>query len=231
MTEQTVAYDYEMGDPMAPNFRPDIQLFHYNKSTIRIFVNCNSPWFCSFDVCGALQIKNSRKAIISLDRDEKCTVTISDTANGHALSFVSEPGLYKLIMRSRKPEARAFQRWVTHEVLPSIRRTGSYQAPGSTEAVETAAKYLDQRARMREALIRWELRLIMDRRGVTPDEVARLAAEAAAVQGTYAGFDWQRWNVGTPSQASLEAVSRQIRDITEMVGDTPPLLEEHSTPS
>lgn len=203
----------------------------YNSTTVRIIEKDSEPWFCLKDVCNVLQISFTQRAAKNMDKDEICTVTIRHDANGTHANFISEPGLYKLIMRSRKPEAKAFDRWVRHEVLPSIRRTGSYQAPGSTEAVETAAKYLDQRARMREALIRWELRLIMDRRGVTPDEVARLAAEAAAVQGTYAGFDWRRWDVGAPSQASLEAVSRQIRDSTEMVGDTPPLLEERSTPS
>lgn len=85
------------------------------------------PWFVAVDVCRALSIGNSRQALSYLDEDEK-GVTSNDTPGGdQRVSTVNEPGLYSLILRSRKPEAKAFKRWVTHEVLPSIRKTGSYQ--------------------------------------------------------------------------------------------------------
>lgn len=73
-----------------------------------------------------LEIGNSRDAVASLDDDEK-GVGIIDTPGGkQEMSIVSEPGLYSLILRSRKPEAKAFKRWVTHDILPSIRRSGGY---------------------------------------------------------------------------------------------------------
>lgn len=85
------------------------------------------PWFVAKDVCDILEISNNRDAISQLDSDEKNTVVISDGIPGNPnKTIISEPGLRKLIMRSRKPEAREFQRWVTHEVLPSIRKHGIY---------------------------------------------------------------------------------------------------------
>lgn len=84
------------------------------------------PWFVGKDVCVCLEIGNSRDAVASLDDDEK-GVGIIDTPGGkQEMSIVSEPGLYSLILRSRKPEAKAFKRWVTHEVIPSIRKVGGY---------------------------------------------------------------------------------------------------------
>ena len=78
------------------------------------------------DVCRALGLGNSSKAIMPLDDDEK-GITISDTLGGkQEMTTITEPGLYSLILRSRKPEAKAFKRWITHEVIPAIRKTGGY---------------------------------------------------------------------------------------------------------
>lgn len=91
------------------------------------------PWFVAKDVCGVLGLVNSRKATGDLDDDEKADVTISDTSsNGvtqnRAVTTISESGLYALVLRSRKPEAKAFSKWVRSEVLPSIRKHGGYIA-------------------------------------------------------------------------------------------------------
>ena len=106
----------------------EIQTFNFNALTLRTLTdeNCD-PWFVAKDVCDILGLENSRKATAELDPDEKNTVTISDGIPGNPnKTIISEPGLYRLIMRSRKPEAKTFQRWVTHEVLPSIRKHGIY---------------------------------------------------------------------------------------------------------
>ena len=106
----------------------EIQTFNFNTAELRTLTDeTGDPWFVAKDVCDILGLENSRKATAELDPDEKNTVTISDGIPGNPnKTIISEPGLYKLIMRSRKPEAKAFQRWVTHEVLPQIRRTGGY---------------------------------------------------------------------------------------------------------
>ena len=106
----------------------EIQTFTFNAATLRTLTDENgNPWFVAKDVCDILEISNNRDATSQLDSDEKNTVVISDGIPGNPnKTIISEPGLYKLIMRSRKPEAREFQRWITHEVLPTIRKTGGY---------------------------------------------------------------------------------------------------------
>lgn len=94
---------------------------------VRTVMIDNEPWFVGADVCKALDLSNSRDAMSRLDRDEKNTVALTDGNRGNPnVTIVSESGLYSLIMRSRKKEAVQFKRWITHDVLPSIRRTGSY---------------------------------------------------------------------------------------------------------
>ena len=101
----------------------------YKDHPVRIVDRSGEPWFVAKDVCDVLQIKNSRQATSYLDGDERDVIT-NDTPSGEQeMSVVSEAGLYSLILRSRKPEAKAFKRWVTHEVLPSIRKTGAYVSP------------------------------------------------------------------------------------------------------
>lgn len=93
---------------------------------IRTVVVNNEPWFVGADVCNALEIKNSRDAISRLDEDEK-DVVLTDTLGGNQkMSVINEAGLYTLILGSRKSEAKAFKRWITHEVIPTIRKTGGY---------------------------------------------------------------------------------------------------------
>lgn len=105
----------------------DLQVFKFNKSTIRITVDdAGITWFLAKDVCDVLTIANVSDAVDRLDADEK-GIANSDTRGGtQQMSIISESGLYSLAMRSSKPEAKAFKKWVTSEVLPSIRKTGSY---------------------------------------------------------------------------------------------------------
>ena len=84
-----------------------------------------AQWFVAKDVCGCLGLDTSNLSKM-LDEDELSTYPVQYTDQVRNLSVVSEPGLYSLILRSRKPEAKAFKRWVTHEVIPSIRKTGGY---------------------------------------------------------------------------------------------------------
>ena len=89
----------------------------------------NEPWFVAVDVCRALEIGNSSQAISRLDADEKMITLISNEGNKRGnpnMTVVNEPGLYTLILSSRKPEAKAFKRWITHDVIPMIRKTGCY---------------------------------------------------------------------------------------------------------
>lgn len=98
------------------------------------------PGFVANDVCAILELKNPRSTLALLDEDEK-GVHIVDTPGGkQQMTIITEPGFYKLVMRSRKPEAKAFQRWVTHEVLPAIRRDGGYMVARDETPEETMAR-------------------------------------------------------------------------------------------
>ena len=103
-----------------------MQLFADKGFKIRVIMRLGDPWFVAKDVCDCLDLANSRDAVSRLDDDEK-GVGKADTLGGSQdMMLISESGLYTLVMRSNKPEAKVFRKWVTSEVLPSIRKTGSY---------------------------------------------------------------------------------------------------------
>lgn len=101
--------------------------------TIRAINVSDEPWFVAKDVCDILGLGRQQDSTRYLDDDEKRGCLVNTPSGDQRMVCVSEPGLYKLIMRSRKPEAKAFQRWVTHDVLPALRRDGAYVASDGTE--------------------------------------------------------------------------------------------------
>ena len=105
-----------------------LQVFYNEESNVNIRTQIidNENYFVAKDVCDALGISNSRDAMNRLDEDEKAMSVLPTQFGEKAMNMVNESGLYNLIFQSRKPEARAFRKWVTNEVLPSIRRTGAY---------------------------------------------------------------------------------------------------------
>jgi len=114
-----------------------LAVFESDRWAVRTIQIDGAPWFVAADVCRALDIGNSRDAVASLDNDEKGVANADTPGGAQQMSVISEPGLYSLVLRSRKPEAREFKRWITHEVLPAIRRTGQYvpaPAPERTPA-------------------------------------------------------------------------------------------------
>lgn len=112
---------------------------------VRIIIQDNEPWFVAKDVCDCLEINNSRQALSRLDDDEKNSVILNDGIPGNPeKSIVNEYGLYSLVMSSRKPEAKEFKRWITHEVLPALRRTGSYSMNIPQTLPEALRAYADE---------------------------------------------------------------------------------------
>lgn len=114
----------------------NLQIFENEKfGQVRVVEKNEEYWFVANDVCDILNISNSRDALNRLDDDEKDAVGIDDAMGREQwMNIINEPGLYSLILRSRKPEAKQFKRWITHEVLPEIRKTGQYsQKPQSVE--------------------------------------------------------------------------------------------------
>ena len=114
---------------------------------VRVTMIDNEPWFVAADVCKALDLGNPSQAISRLDDDEKVTLTTNEGHSGklggaQMLNVISEAGLYSLILKSRKPEAKSFRRWVTHDVIPTIRKHGAYMTPDALEKALLSPDYL-----------------------------------------------------------------------------------------
>ena len=117
----------------------------YKNSPVRIVEKGGEPWFVAKDVCDILALGNPRSSIALLDEDERGVHSMDTPSGKQEMGIISEAGLYSLILRSRKPEAKAFKRWVTHEVLPSIRKTGAYLSPGmSNEQIKALVATLEE---------------------------------------------------------------------------------------
>ena len=106
--------------------------------SMRTVIFNGEPWFVAIDVCRALETSNPTMALERLDEDEKMTLSSTEGHSGQRggpqrMCFVNEPGLYTLVLGSRKPEAKAFKRWITHEVIPAIRKHGGYLTPTTIE--------------------------------------------------------------------------------------------------
>lgn len=97
---------------------------------VRTITKDGEPWFVAADVCRILELSNPSVAIDRLDEDERAKFNLGRQGEGYA---VNEPGLYSLVLGSRKPEAKAFKRWITHEVIPTIRKHGIYATPETVE--------------------------------------------------------------------------------------------------
>lgn len=102
---------------------------------IRTLTIDGEPWFVAADVCRALEIGNPSMAVERLDDDEKGISTIDTPGGKQRMTIINEPGLYSLVLSSRKPEAKAFKRWITHEVIPAIRKYGGYMTKSLLEQV------------------------------------------------------------------------------------------------
>ncbi|MDH0901406.1 Bro-N domain-containing protein [Comamonas aquatica] len=163
----------------------DITPFNFGAHAVRVITRDNQPWFVASDVCQALGYSNTSKAIGDhLDEDERYNESLE---RGGSLLLINESGLYALVLRSRKPEARKFAKWVTSEVLPSIRQTGSYGQPAydpdqvalahRAALVATAQVYQSVFEAVMQAKD-WQLNRYMLRFDVTAEEgtVARVKA-------------------------------------------------------
>ena len=151
----------------------DIQLFSNDGfGEIRVLLQDGEPMFVAKDVCTILGLGRQQDSTRYLDEDEKGECLVDTPSGAQKMVCVTEPGFYKLVMRSRKPEAKAFQRWVTHEVLPELRKRGSYQVPMTREE------------RVARALIDCN-EIVLEQR----ETIAKLEAENHALSNKAQAFD------------------------------------------
>lgn len=117
----------------------NLTFFRFESATVRVIDQSGEPWFVASDVCRVLELANITMALRVLDDDERGVNTIEVGGRDQSVNIISEPGLYKLLSRSRKPEAKRFDRWVRHEVLPAIRKHGGYIVAAPEETPEALA--------------------------------------------------------------------------------------------
>lgn len=136
------------------------------------------PWWVAADVCGLLDINNSRQALARLDEDEKGVGTTDTNGGPQSVAIVNESGLNALLFTSRKPEAKRFRKWVTSEVIPTIRKTGSFSMKKPKSRVDLKVKRLEAESELasryslvfRLALRIW-MRCSADKRPLAPTEL------------------------------------------------------------
>ena len=130
----------------------ELQIFTYKEQQIRTTEINSEIWFVAKDVCDVLELTNPTEALKTLDEDEKMTLRNSEGHLGQrggaqSYNIINEPGLYALVLRSNKPEAKQFSRWIRHEVLPAIRKTGTYSVKLTPVDLELRHKELDAKNR------------------------------------------------------------------------------------
>lgn len=225
----------------------ELQIFKSNQfGEIRTTVQNGEPWFVAADVCKALDITQNRNAVARLDDDEK-GVRLTDTLGGkQKLTVVNEAGLYSLVLGSRKPEAKAFKRWITHEVLPTIRRTGGYvnsaeafighYLPHADESTRTMFRAQLKAIEELNAKIEADKPKVLFADAVSSSDTTILVGEMAKIlkqNGVDIGqkrfFEWLRqngylikrkgseWNM--PTQRSMELGLFEIKESTHLDGN------------
>lgn len=122
-----------------------LRVFSFKDQDVRVVEVDGEPWWVAKDVCDVLGLANPSESLKALDEDELTSETLRSGGQGREMNLISESGLYTLILRSNKAEARPFRRWVTHEVLPSLRRNGFYAAGQEQgDAIKVLFKVIDK---------------------------------------------------------------------------------------
>ena len=156
----------------------NITPFAFGDNLVRSMTDENgNPWFVAKDVCKVLGLEKYRDAVARLDEDERGSVIVDTLGGPQEMTTISESGLYALVFRSRKPEAKAFSKWVRSEVLPTLRKTGSYIMPGAGK---------DSRRTMRNSLLLFMGDLPEDVQAMRPklrDRCLNYALQAARLAG------------------------------------------------
>lgn len=167
--------------------------FTYRDQQVRVITSAGEPWFVLSDLCKVLGISNSRMVASRLDEDMRGVSQIDTPGGLQMMTIVSEPGMYDVVVRSDSPIAKPFRRWVTHEVLPQIRRTGAYSATpqlSDDEIVHQALQITARRVEQLEAELAvaqpkaatWDL-IVSGTGSYTITEAAKVLCRAGAKTG------------------------------------------------
>lgn len=211
----------------------ELQIFNYDGQEVRTVEQDGEVWFVAKDVCDVLEM--TTEATRRLDKDEKGLTKIQTLNGKQDMVIINEPGLYKLIFRSKKPQAKSFTRWVTHEVLPQIRRTGHFEAersepqttlPAHSGVIKAAEKIIDKAFNCVEeadfqAVVALD-KVFKETFGKSALKIAQLNLVDVHKCIVYTGKQgaiykedeyFSRWTVGDPSQVSLIDFEVEYREI------------------
>jgi len=214
-----------------------LQIFNFNENQVRTVLINNEPWFVAKDVCEILEITNPTMALQRLDNDERAKFNLGRQGE---TNIVNEPGLYTLILGSRKPEAKQFKRWITHEVIPAIRKHGAYMTSETIEKVLTdpdtiiklATNLKEERAKRMaaEALVEKQKPKVVFAKAVeTSDDtiligqLAKILAQNGVKIGQNRLFQWMRDNgylgkkgahYNEPTQYSMDLGLFEVKERT-----------------
>ena len=217
-----------------------LEIFNYQANNVRVVHKDGQPWFVAKDVCEILELGNTSQALARLDDDERNTIILNEGIGNPGKAIVSEPGLYSLILASRKPEAKQFKRWVTHEVLPSIRKHGIYATEKTLEAMladpdtmiktlqalqdeRNKRKALEQQVESDKPRVLFSQAVEASQTSILVGELAKLIKQNGVDIGQNRLFDWLRDNgylikSGTsrnmPTQYSMDRGWFEIKERT-----------------
>ena len=180
----------------------DLQIFVYSGEQLRTVQRDDGLWWVLRDVCRVLNIGNVTDTKKRLDPDEvDLTDLIDSMGRVQSTTIINEPGLYAVILRSDKPEAKQFKRWVTHDVLPSIRKTGAYGVPP-----ERLAKLDEYQAKL-------------DRNRKLLADIERITAQAGrqAHEARKRYDEWRKTREGIRDNVRFweECIAQEIRQLSE----------------
>lgn len=213
----------------------NIQVFEYQNSKVRTVDVDGEAWFVLKDVCGVLDIADHKVVARRLDEDEVCQTPLTDSmGRQQSTTIINESGLYHVILRSDKPEAAPFRRWVTNDVLPAIRKTGSYNAPQLTRsqllatALIAAHEELEEKDKQIETMKPKALfadAVSASKKSILVGELAKLLSQNGINIGQNRLFDWMRKNgyfikdpkrsdYNLPTQRSMEMGLFEIKETT-----------------
>lgn len=214
----------------------ELQVFQNDQfGQVRTVQKDGQPWFVAADVCRALELGRTWNALQRIDADEKDAISISTPGGQQDMSIVNEPGLYTLVLGSRKPEARAFKRWITHEVIPSIRKSGGYIAGQETmtdaellsKALLVAHRQIEARDAQIEAMTPKALfadAVSASKTSILIGDLAKLLKQNGCDIGQKRLFAWMRDNgylirqkgasYNSPTQRSMELKLFEVKEST-----------------
>ena len=223
------------------------ETFNFNGAEVRVMMKDGEPWFVAKDVCSTLEIQNGRDTVNKcLDEDERGVATVYTRGGNQKMVIISEAGLYSLTLRSRSPKAKPFKRWVTHEVLPAIRKTGGYLISREDESPEeimarallVAKETIDRQKRQIEQdrpKVQFADAVTASETCITVGELAKLISQSTGYKtGRDRLFDWLRkagWLISygssrnMPSQRGMERGFFVIHERTGQSGNgNPPII-------